>query len=266
MGELKGKVVEVRPAKDSVTTRKIGESLRTTREMSGLTLAQMAKKLEVDQTAISNVESGRADMQVSTLEKYVEALGGTLRVDAGFSSDSPLSLRMLALLDVELESEDQLVFPMFADDMSKRQGDVVLSIRPKYSTHILAGKKTVELRRRFPASAPTATVSYAYIYSSSPERAMVGVAEIKVVRKLMVAEIWERYSAVAFIEKPDFDAYFDGLDEGFALEFGTVRPFESPLSLAELRARVGFEPPQSFVYAKQDLQKVLKDEYTIVPH
>ena len=83
MGELKGKVVEVRPAKDSVTTRKIGESLRTTREMSGLTLAQMAKKLEVDQTAISNVESGRADMQVSTLEKYVEALGGTLRVDAG---------------------------------------------------------------------------------------------------------------------------------------------------------------------------------------
>ena len=37
---------------------------------------------------------------------------------------------------------------------------------------------------------------------------MVGVAEIKVVRKLAVAEIWERYSSVAFIDKPDFDAYF----------------------------------------------------------
>ena len=266
MGELKGKVVEVRSAKDSVTTRKIGESLRTTREMSGLTLAQMAKKIEVDQTAISNVESGRADMQVSTLEKYVEALGGTLRVDAGFSFDSPLSLRMLALLDVELDSEDQLVLPMFADEVSRRQSDVVLSIRPKYSSRILAGKKTVELRRRFPASAPRGTIAYAFIYSSSPERAMVGVAEIKVVRKLAVAEIWERYSSVAFIDKPDFDAYFFGIDEGFVLEFGTVRPFESPLSLAELRARIGFEPPQSFVYAKQDLLRALKDEYTIVPH
>ena len=55
-----------------------------------------------------------------------------------------------------------------------------MSIRPKYSGRIMAGEKTVELRRRFPASAPKGTI--AYIYSTSPERAMVGVADIAIVR------------------------------------------------------------------------------------
>jgi predicted transcriptional regulator/DNA-binding XRE family transcriptional regulator len=264
MGELKGKVVEVGATQDNDATRKIGESLRGMRKMSGLTQAEMAKRLNVGQAAVSKVESGRADMQVSTLQKYVEALGGTLRVNAAFSSNNLLSLRMLSLFDVELNSEDQLILPMFADDVFQPQRDVVLSIRPKYSSRILAGEKTVELRRRFPASAPRGTI--AYIYSTSPERAMVGVAEIEGVKKLAVNEIWDRYSSCAFIEKPDFDKYFEGLNEGFALEFGNVRPFVSPMSLSELRERFAFEPPQSFLYAKQDLRRALKDEYTIVPH
>lgn len=264
MSELKGKVVEVRPPQDTDATRKIGESLRDMRKMSGLTQAQMAQRLDVGQAAVSKVESGRADMQVSTLQKYVEALGGSLRVNAAFSSDSLLSLRMLSLFDIELNSDDQLVLPMFSDDVFRPHRDVVLSIRPKYASRILAGDKKVELRRRFPASAPKGTI--AYIYSTSPDRAMVGVTEIKGVKKLAVAEIWDRYSSVAFIEKHDFDSYFEGLDEGFALEFGTVRPFVSPLTLSELRERFGFEPPQSFLYAKQDLRRALKDEYTIVPH
>ena len=49
-------------------------------------------------------------------------------------------------------------------------------------------------------------------------RVPLGVAEIKVVRKLMVQK-FGRAIAVAFIEKPDFDAYY-GLDgKVSALEF-----------------------------------------------
>lgn len=171
---------------------------------------------------------------------------------------------MLEIFDVELNGEDQLVLPMFAEEAFRPQRDVVLSIRPKYTSRIMAGEKTVELRRRFPASAPKGTI--AYIYSTSPERAMVGFAEITGVRKLDIEEIWNRYASVAFIERTDFDAYFEGLDQGFALEFSNVRPFETPLSLTDLRERFGFEPPQSFLYAKQDLRRALKDEYTVVPH
>lgn len=264
MSELKGKVIEVRASVDADATRKIGESLKEMRKLSGLTQAQMAKRLMVGQASVSKVEAGRADMQVSTIQKYVEALGGTLQVSASFSADSPLSLHMRDAFEVEFDREDQLILPIFADEAFRPHRDVVLSIRPQYSTRIMSGEKTVELRRRFPASAPKGTI--AYIYSTSPERAMVGVAEIAGVRKLGVEEIWRRYADVAFIDRPDFDNYFEGLDQGFALEFINVRPFENPLTLSELRERFGFEPPQSFLYAKQDLRRALKDEYTVVSH
>lgn len=264
MSELKGKIIEVRAYADADATRKIGESLKEMRKLSGLTQAQMAKRLEVGQASVSKVETGRADMQVSTIQKYVEALGGTLQVSAAFSADSPLSLHMRDAFDVELDHEDQLILPIFADEAFRPHRDVVLSIRPKYSARIMSGEKTVELRRRFPTSAPKGTI--AYIYSTSPERAIVGVAEIAGVRKLDVEEIWQRYADVAFIERPDFDSYFEGVDQGFALEFVNVRPFENPLTLTELRERFGFEPPQSFLYAKQDLRRALKDEYTVVSH
>ena len=264
MNDLKGKVVEVRQSLDADATAKIGKSLKEMRKLSGLTQAEMAKRLDVGQASVSKVEKGRADVQVSTIQKYIEALGGTLQLNAAFDVSSPLSLHVREAFDVELDHEDQLIFPIFAEEGFRAHRDVVLSIRPKYSSRIMAGEKTVELRRRFPASAPKGTI--AYIYSTSPERAMVGVAEIAIVRKLEIEDIWRRYADVAFIERSDFDSYFDGLEQGFALEFVNARAFANPLSLTDLREKFGFEPPQSFLYAKRDLRRALKDEYTVVSH
>jgi predicted transcriptional regulator/DNA-binding XRE family transcriptional regulator len=262
MSELRGKIVEVRPSLDTDASKKIGQSLKAIRKLSGLNQAQMAKRLDVSQASVSKVESGRGDVQFSTIQRFVEAVGGVVRVTAAFPANSSLSLHMRDAFEVELDHEDQLVFPIFADSSFRPQRDIVLSIRPQYANRIMAGEKTVELRRRFPASAPKGTI--AYIYSTSPERAMVGLAEIAGVRKLAVEDIWRQYADVAYIERADFDSYFKGVDQGFALEFENVHPFEMPLSLADLRERFGFEPPQSFLYVKRDLRRALKDEHTIV--
>ncbi|WP_299933325.1 helix-turn-helix domain-containing protein [uncultured Pelagimonas sp.] len=262
MSDIKGKVVEVRHSQDDDASAKIGEALQQMRKFSGLTQAEMARRLDVGQASVSKMEKGRSDVHVSTIQKYVEALGGKLRVSAAFDADSPLSLHVREAFDVEPMHDDQLIFPIFSEEEFRHQRDVVLSIRPQYSSKIMTGEKTVELRRRFPVSAPRGTV--AYIYSTSPERAMVGVAEIVAVKKLAIDEIWQRYSNVAFIERPDFDKYFDGLEHGMVLEFSNVRPFEKPMSLTDLRERFGFEPPQSFLYAKYDLRRAIKDEYSVV--
>ena len=136
--------------------------------------------------------------------------------------------------------------------------DVVLSIRPQYASLIMAGRKTVELRRRFPASMPKGTI--AYIYSTFPERAMVGHAEIVSVRRLDVEGIWRCYADAACVERKDLDSYFEGLDQGFAIELEKARPFEKPLSLSFLRERFEFSPPQSFLYARQDLRAMLRGD------
>jgi predicted transcriptional regulator len=48
------------------------------------TQQDLAKSLKVNQAAVSKLE-GRIDMYVSTLRKYVEALGGELEIIARFS-------------------------------------------------------------------------------------------------------------------------------------------------------------------------------------
>lgn len=264
MNGLQGKVIEVRPSRSAEATKKTGESLKELRRLSGLTQADLAKRLEVSQATVSRLESGRGNMQISPVQRFVEALGGTLRIIASFPADVALSLRICDAFEVTLDHEDQLVHPLFDDDTFRPLRDVVLSIRPKFASRIMAGKKTVELRRRFPVSAPKGAI--AYIYSTSPERAMVGLAEIADVHKLDVDEIWRRYSDAAYIERAEFVSYFDGLDQGFALEFANARPFAKPLSLSDLREQFGFEPPQSFLYAKRDLSMALNDDQSIVSH
>ncbi|MBC7672638.1 MAG: XRE family transcriptional regulator [Polaromonas sp.] len=54
--------------------------LRRARELSQ---AQLARALDTTQPEVSEIES-RADMYVSTLRSYIEAMGGTLDIVASF--------------------------------------------------------------------------------------------------------------------------------------------------------------------------------------
>lgn len=56
--------------------------LRELREMSDLTQVEMADRLHVSQNRVSRIEHGDIDRtQMSTLRRYVEAVGGQLRVE-----------------------------------------------------------------------------------------------------------------------------------------------------------------------------------------
>lgn len=194
------------------------------------------------------------------MKNYVEALGATLRIEAAFAAEPKACVE--GAFDFDFSDDAQLTFPIFGDDIFPPKQDVVLSVRPQYSSKILEGKKTVELRRRFPVSAPRGTV--AYIYSTSPIRAIVGCTEIENVIKLPVIELWKRFRKSAHITRADFDNYFAGINDGFALKIANPRSFSRPINLAELRNRFGFEPPQSFLYATPLLRTALKDEYSNV--
>jgi predicted transcriptional regulator/DNA-binding XRE family transcriptional regulator len=262
MSKLKGEIIRAVRASDSDTGRIIGRSLKSLRELAGLTQAGLAERLRVGRSAVSAMENC-ADVQISTLRQYVAALGGTLRVDAVFDRSALVSLPIDDAFESELEDVDQLILPLFEDSLFKSSRDVVLSVKPHYSKKIVTGMNTVELRRRFPMSPPRGTI--AYIYSTSPDRAMIGSAKIASIQKLPVKDIWKRFGKVAHIERKDFENYFSGLKEGFAISFAGAQRFNRPLDLAELRERFGFEPPQSFLYATPLLRTALQNEYANVP-
>lgn len=263
MGKLAGRIIEASEAPSVSGGHADGLDLRRLRLLSGLTQAEMAGRLDVQQAAVSKIEKG-GEVYLSTVKRYVEALGASLRVDAVFPADARLVLRITNAFDVEYGNDDQLVLPLLGDEPFRPQRDVVLSIKPQYSDKILQGRKTVELRRRFPVSAPSGTV--AYIYATTPVRAMVGAAEIKEVLKLPVDQIWAEFEDSALIDRTDFDNYFKGVDFGYALMFEDVKSFSRPIPLDELRERFGFEAPQSYLYASRDLRKALRDEAAGVSH
>jgi transcriptional regulator with XRE-family HTH domain len=56
--------------------------LRELREASELTQVELAERLQVSQNRVSRIERGDIEhTQIDTLRKYVEAVGGQLRVE-----------------------------------------------------------------------------------------------------------------------------------------------------------------------------------------
>lgn len=69
-------------------------SLRELRRALGRTQTKVAKDLGIGQEAVSRLES-RADMLISTLDRYIKEAGGELELVARFPNRKPVKLKGL---------------------------------------------------------------------------------------------------------------------------------------------------------------------------
>lgn len=120
---------------------------------------------------------------------------------------------------------------------------LLMSIQPRYSDAILAGTKTVELRRRPPREHPGIVV----IYSSGSSRTVVGTAALTGIHTSTPDDIWERFGSRAGVTRSEFDSYFVGSETASALELSDASRSAPGIPLAVLR-QIGVEPPQSWRY------------------
>ena len=75
------------------TARMLKEmSLQELRQARALSQHDLARELKVGQPAVTKMER-RADMYVSNLRRYVEALGGTLEITAKFPDGGSVSIK-----------------------------------------------------------------------------------------------------------------------------------------------------------------------------
>lgn len=120
---------------------------------------------------------------------------------------------------------------------------IMLSVAPNYARAIVAGVKSVELRRRAPR---ISRGTRAWLYSTLPVGAVVAVLTIGDVVEAPLTELWQRYASRAAIAKEDFDAYFTGVSRGAALIISEVQALKAPVSLSEIREGGAFQPPQFY--------------------
>jgi predicted transcriptional regulator len=121
-----------------------------------------------------------------------------------------------------------------------------VSIKPRFIEKILAGEKSVELRRVRPSVQPGARIIF---YASSPSREVVATARIKAIDAGRPTAIWERHRAEVGLPRSEYRNYFAGASQAVGILLEEIERLPHPLPLADLRERLdGFEPPQSFRY------------------
>ena len=242
----------------------LGPQLENLRLQRGISQVQLAEAMGMGQSALSHLER-RADILISTLTEYVESLGGLLSIDVKFrdgeivsllgSGSAPSTSNVSGLV----EDDRQMALPTILGPEQRRPSrDVLFSIRPVHAEKILTGDKTVELRRRFASAVTPGTL--ALIYSTSPTSALTGSAKIKAVQCTDLRTLWKNHRKGACLDRSDFEAYFAGLERGYAIILDSPRPLERPVGLMELRKRFGFEPPQSYQYASPHIRGLVENE------
>lgn len=130
---------------------------------------------------------------------------------------------------------------------------VLLSIKPKYADLILAGSKTVELRRSWPSN----DIGVMVIYSSAPVQRLTGIALIKEIRECDFDTLWEISQAHGGgVTLEELQEYIGKKRLSYGVMLRHVVPAELQIDPKELFPN--FTPPQGFLYLNpQDYQRVM---------
>lgn len=126
---------------------------------------------------------------------------------------------------------------------------ILLSVRPIYARALLAGTKTMEVRRRFPQQPEGTTV---YLYSSTPDRAILGTLRLGAIDRPNADDVWRLYRHEIEIDKSALSSYLADRDSAAILRMSDPRLWEHSVSLDSLRRSLGIHPPQSFRYLNQE--------------
>ncbi len=122
---------------------------------------------------------------------------------------------------------------------------VILSIKPIYAQAIMSGKKKVEFRKKIFKK----PVEKIFVYSSSPEKKIIGFFTIKEIIEDSPAKLWEKYNHVGGIEKIDFFNYYKDSKVGFTIIINEVEKFENGIYPSDFFEN--FCAPQSFIYLEE---------------
>jgi predicted transcriptional regulator len=117
-----------------------------------------------------------------------------------------------------------------------------LPIKPVYANLILDGTKRYEFRR----SRLREDLTHVIIYSASPVKKIVGIAEVARVKKGSPSVTWKQTKRAAGISRSAFREYFSGTGTAVVISLGRVVRLAKELDPSEMRN--DFRVPQSFSY------------------
>jgi predicted transcriptional regulator len=126
---------------------------------------------------------------------------------------------------------------------------LLMSIKPRWARSIIAGSKTVELRRGAPRVRLGQPV---LLYSTMPEGRVIGWCRISSIMQACPDDMWLATRGRADLVKDEFTAYFTGSATAVGIELRDAHELRCKPTLADLRAASGFHPPQTWRFLDKE--------------
>jgi predicted transcriptional regulator len=137
--------------------------------------------------------------------------------------------------------------------MNSKSKIAFLPIKPEYMAEIISGKKRYEFRRR-PISAEVERI---ILYSTSPVKRIIGIAQVSGVEQDSPTATWAKTKHKAGISYAAYCGYFAGAQNAVAIKLTDVRLFKNPVSPQDIVPN--FVVPQSFRYVDDDFVERLSE-------
>lgn len=200
----------------------------------------------LDAQALADYADRNGQVQVITFDSFKE-----FRKPVPMKRLQELGCAKANLVGPEVISHEQL-WRMCHEGMGIHARDVLISIQPDFVARILAGKKTIELRKKpFPANGGVRI----WIYSTSPTSAIEASAFVEAVDCSTPEIIWSKYQHKCGVSRADFDSYFNGSSEAYAISVANPRKLDRKLKLDDIKQLSdGFTPPQYYRYVDHDTE------------
>jgi predicted transcriptional regulator len=128
--------------------------------------------------------------------------------------------------------------------MTGAAASILISLDERFANDIVAGRKTIEVRRR---RMHVPVGSQVWIYVKQPKAEIVATATVSDVHCSSPKSLWRRFSRRTGLSQSEFLSYLEGTSEAFALGLADVRTLRAPMSLSSLRnVEARFHPPQFY--------------------
>lgn len=132
-----------------------------------------------------------------------------------------------------------------------RPDTLLLSVHPRYVSLMIAGEKTVEIRRIRPTAEPEALV---LIYATAPTCQVVATGVLKGMVNGGADRLWCRFGRQACMTRQAMRDYLRGASRPTAMPLRAVAALTAPISLAHLQLSIpDFRPPQSYRFLSREM-------------
>jgi predicted transcriptional regulator len=144
---------------------------------------------------------------------------------------------------------------------SENPANILLSVKPVYAEKMLSGEKAYEYRRVI----PSAGIGRIAVYSSSPAKRIVAVADAEGVLSGSPEAVWQSTGECGGVSRAEFDAYFRGRGTAHAIRLGKVRPLPCPVAIGWYGLCLA-RPPQSFRYLTDEEMSFIEAMFDVREH